>query len=317
MAGRNGLDGRLAIERLEILYGLRGNPRDWALRRGELVDVQRIIAEVRKALDDLTRSLEKVKEDIDELNAAVGDLEQELASVQDRLDDAEQALTALEAAIAGIEGQLTAIDTNIANLQADVASLQAGVTGITTDVAYLQNAVTNLQTDVGELDAQVADLQSDVNGLELDVDALQENAASRFALQSNPGANPFDPGFEAIPLYTSGELTGGITITSNTIFTVPIAGLYMFEVEVRVNGGAPSHPPVGTPFALSIDTTTLPTTPRAGYSVSDVARAMTITRLVCVERLAASAQRVAYFLNEGVAAYQVASAVVKITRISA
>lgn len=98
---------------------------------------------------------------------------------------------------------------------------------------------------------------------------------------------------------------------------MPVAGVYLFEVEVRFNGGATDHPPIGTPFAISTDTTTAPTVPRPGFSVSDVVRAMTITRLVCTERLAAGAQRVAYILNQGAGAYQAASAVVKITRLSA
>ena len=98
---------------------------------------------------------------------------------------------------------------------------------------------------------------------------------------------------------------------------MPVAGVYLFEVEVSFNGGATDHPPIGTPFAISTDTTTAPTVPRPGFSVSDVVRAMTITRLVCTERLAAGAQRVAYILNQGAGAYQAASAVVKITRLSA
>ena len=147
--------------------------------------------------------------------------------------------------------------------------------------------------------------------------AAQDDALSRYAVQSNPVDNPFDPGFEAIPLYTNGELTGGITLTDSKIFTVPVAGVYLFEVEVSFNGGATDHPPIGTPFAISTDTTTAPTVPRPGFSVSDVVRAMTITRLVCTERLAAGAQRVAYILNQGAGAYQAASAVVKITRLSA
>ena len=156
-----------------------------------------------------------------------------------------------------------------------------------------------------------------MNAIASDVDALQDDALSRYAVQSNPEANPFDPGFEAISLYTNGELTGGITLTDSKIFTVPVAGVYLFEVEVSFNGGATDHPPIGTPFAISTDTTTAPTVPRPGFSVSDVVRAMTITRLVCTERLAAGAQRVAYILNQGAGAYQAASAVVKITRLSA
>lgn len=336
--GRAGVGGGLAAEKLEVLWGSRGNPRDWALRRGELEDVQKIIADTKKSLDDLSKAMAQVKDDIDELNVAVAALEGEMDAIEGRIDDAEDSLAALEGSIADIEGSIGSINASIATLQTDVSHLQIDVTAlqgsvssVTVDVAYLQASVTTLQGDVtalqgdvSTLDSQVAILQTDVDGLEADVTtlqgdvvALQADAMSRYALQSNPGANPFDPGIEAIPLYTNGELTGGITLTGNQTFTVPVSGLYMYEVEVRIDGGATGMPPLGTAFALSMDTITVPTSPRQGYSVSDVVRAMTITRLVCVERLAPGAQRVAYFLNQGAAAYQVTSAVVKITRISA
>lgn len=141
--------------------------------------------------------------------------------------------------------------------------------------------------------------------------------AEPYALQSNHGTTPFPAGkYTAIPFFTNTELTG-ITKTGSSTFTVPTAGLYQFELEVRMNGGATSMPPVGTAIGISFDTTTVPTALRAGYSAADTVAATTILRLVCVERLAAGAQRVPYILNQGAAAYQVASAVLKIARLSA
>lgn len=141
--------------------------------------------------------------------------------------------------------------------------------------------------------------------------------AEPYALQSNPGTTPFPSGaYTAIPFFTNTELTG-ITKTGSSTFTVPTAGLYQFELEVRINGGATSMPPVGTAIGISFDTTTVPTTLRAGYSAGVAVSALTVLRLTCVERLAAGAQRVPYILNQGAAAYQVASAVLKIARLSA
>lgn len=393
--GRAGTNGGIANERLEILWGSRGNPRDHALRRGELVDLQRVIEETKKSLKDLRQALEQVKNDIDDLNTAVANLEDQLQTLQDRIDAAEDALAELEAMIAAIEGRLTSIDANIlglqtdvSHLQTDVAALQGDIGSVTTDVAFLQTELTALTSRVSATEADITLLELDVNELELGLPSLLVTAdlntavrnkefqwsntstntpvagsygrgftmasssndltqvgiinatgqmfvrfrtagswsawqdivslrAEPFALQSNPGATPFPAGaYTAIPLFTSTELTG-ITKTGNSTFTVPLAGLYQFELEVRVNGGATSHPPVGTPLGLSIDGTTVPTSLRAGYSTAAVAAATTILRLECTERLAAGAQRVPYILNQGGAAYQVASAVLKITRLSA
>lgn len=317
MAGRAGTGGQLATEKLEVLWGSRGNPREWALRRGELADVQKIIADVRKSLDSLKKALQEVKDDIDDINAQILEIENRLSSAEQAINDLDAALAALETRIDSAESALTQIEASIATITGQIGSIGGDVTQLQTDVTHLQADVTQLQSDVSGLDGDVTALQSDVNDLNIDVTALQGEVASVFAMQSNPGANPFDPGFEAIPFYTNGELTGGITVASSTTFTVPKAGLYQFELEVRTNGGATDHPPVGTGIGLSIDSPTLPTSLRAGYSTAETVRALTITRLVCVERLAAGAKRVAYFYNQGAAAYQVASAVIKITRISA
>lgn len=395
MGGRGGIGGGLATEKLEVLWGSRGNPREHALRKGELVDVQRIIEETRKSLADLRQALEQVKSDIDDLNTAVANLEDQLEAVQERIDAAEAALTELEGVIATIEGRLTGIDTSILTLQTDVshlqtdlASLQGDVGSVTTDVAFLQADLTALTSRVGATEADITQLELDVNELELGLPSLTVTAdldtavrnkefqwsntstntpvagsygrgftiasssndltqvgiinstgqmfvryrtggtwgawadvvslrAEPFALQSNPGATPFPAGaYTAIPFYTSTELTG-IAKTGSSTFTVPQAGLYQFELEVRMNGGASSQPPVGTSIGLSIDGTTVPTSLRAGNSAADTVAATTILRLVCTERLAAGAQRVPYILNQGAAAYQVASAVLKITRLSA
>lgn len=392
---RGGIGGGILAEKVEILWGARGNQREHALRKGELADVQRIIEEARKSLADLRNALEQVKIDIDDLNAAMTNLEDQLETVQERIDAAYAALTELEGMIATIEGRLTTIDasiltlqTDVSHLQTDLAALQGDVGSVTTDVAFLQADLTALTARVDATESDITQLELDVNELELGLSSLPVTAdldtavrnkefqwsntstntpvagsygrgftiasssndltqvgivnaigqwfvryrtggtwgswvdvvslrAEPFALQSNPGATPFPAGaYTAIPLYTSTELTG-ITKTGSSTFTVPQAGLYLFELEVRVDGGAPSQPPVGAPIGISIDGTTVPTSLRAGNSAADTVAATTILRLSCTERLAAGAQRVPYILNQGAAAYQVASAVLKITRLSA
>lgn len=402
MRGRAGQGGDLATEKLEVLWGSRGNPRDHALRKGELADIQELIATLRKSVTDLRAALAQIKSDLDALASDVAELGNQISTLEDRISSAEDSLAELEGLIAAIDGRLNGVDTSIANLQTDVAALQSAVSSVTGDVTNLQTDVAHLQTDltaltarVTEVEADIIDLQTDVNGLDAAVTELQLglpsllvtadlNTAVRnkefqwsntstntpvagsygrgftiassssdltqvgivnatgqwfvryctggtwgswvdvvsmraepFALQSNPGATPFPAGaYTAIPLYTSTELTG-IAKTGSSTFTVPQAGLYLFELEIRADGGAPSQPPVGTTIGISIDGTTVPTSLRAGNSAADTVAATTILRLSCTERLAAGAQRVPYVLNQGAAAYQVASAVLKITRLSA
>lgn len=386
---RGGQNNLLSVEKLEILWGSRGNPREWALRRGELLDVQKIITEVRKSLDSLKQALTEVKGDIDTINGQILEIETRLSSVEQNINDLEAAMDALEDRINSAEFSLTQLEQDIATVTVELGSVGGDVTALQIDVAHLQTDLAALTLRVTANEEDITQLEVDVNELELGLPSLTvtpdlNNAvrnkafqwsntsvntpaagsygrgwtvassandltqvgiinttgqtfvrfrtggtwsgwsdivslrAEPFALQSNPGATPFPAGaYTAIPLFTNTELSGGITKTGNSTFTVPVAGLYQFELEVRTNGGITGMPTIGTPLAVSIDGTVVPTTLRAGYSAAYSVAATTIIRLVCTERLAAGAQRVPYLLNQGAAAYQVASAVLKIARLSA
>lgn len=141
-------------------------------------------------------------------------------------------------------------------------------------------------------------------------------AALPFLMYSNPGSTPFPTvAFTAIPFYTKNEDSTGLTMASNTTITAAAAGLYDFEVEVRINGGATGSFPVGTSVGISIDGATTPTTMRMGYSVADAVQTQFILRLNCRERLAANATRKVYLYNWGTGSYTITSAVVKVTRV--
>lgn len=318
MVQRAGQNLQLLLEKVEILYGTRGNPRDWALRRGELVDVQKIIADVRKSLDDLKKSLQQVKEDIDQINVHIAELEGRLSNAEQAINDLDRALAALEIRIHDAESSLTQLESEITRVNGEIGQIGGDLQGVQADIASIHGAIAQINGTIGSIETNITDIESDINAMSNQITAITAELSSVFLLYSNPGATPFDSKvFRAIPFYTIGENTGGVALTSNTRFTVAKAGVYQFELEVRINGGAANMPPLATPVGMSIDTTTVPTGMRAGYSVADEVKGRTIIRLVCMERLAAGAQRVAYFYNDGAAAYQVASAVIKIVRISA
>ena len=365
MAGRAGVGGQLATEKLEILWGSRGNPREWALRRSELVDVQKIIAEVRKSIESLKTALQEVKDDIDDINAQITQIETRLNEVEQNINDLETAMDALEQRILDAEGALTQLEADIATISTELGNVGGDVTQLELDVNELELGLPSL-TVTSDLNAAVRNKEfqwsntstntpvagsygrgwtvaSSANdltqfgvinttgrtyvrfrtggvwGVWQDLASLQ---AAPYADQVNPAATSFPAGaYTAIPFFTSNELSGGITKTSNTIFTVPQAGIYMFELGIKVVGGGSGQPPGGTLLGISTDTTTVPTSLRTGYSAAGVvsmgANSTTLIRLVCMERLAAGAQRVVYFYNSGSGEYQLANAGVKITRLSA
>lgn len=393
LGSRGGAGGQLDREKLEILWGSRGNARDAALRRGELIDVQKVIAEVRKSLESLKTALQEVKNDIDDLNAQILVIEQRLNEVEQNINDLETAMDALEQRIVNAESALTQLESDIAaistelgnvggdvtQLQIDVSHLQTDLTALTARVTAAEGDITNLELDVNELElglpslAVTADLNTAVRNKEFqwnntstntpvagsygrgwtiassandltqfgvinttgqeyvrfrtggtwgawqNIDALY---AAPFADVINPGSTTFPAGaYTPIPFFTTNELSGGITLTSNITFTVPAAGIYLFEMGVRILGGGSGQPPPGTILGISTDGTTTPTVLRAGYSntgvISTGSGATTLIRLVCMERLAAGAQRRVYLYNSGGSAYQLQNAGAKITRLSA
>ena len=146
------------------------------------------------------------------------------------------------------------------------------------------------------------------------------SAALAFARQSGSGNDTYAAGQYLDLLQYSPNEANGITVTSasgvNT-FTVAAAGLYQFELEIRIDGGATGMLPVGAAIGISIDTTTKPTVLRPGYSVADTVSAVTILRLVCVERLTAGAARRPYFWNGGAVITKLTNSMIKITRLGA
>lgn len=321
---RGGINNNVLIEKVEVLNGDRGDKNKRAVRLKEFEDFKSSIGQSSSGVS----------------SSDILAIKQQLATVGGQITTIQQALTADDIDISTLLANVASINTSIGELQAGFATLTAvsdlntavknkaftwSNTSANTPVAGSYGrgltiaASANDLTQIGIINATgqmfVRYRTGGTWGAWADIVSLR---AEPYALQSNPGATPFPAAaYTAIPFYTNGEISAGITLSSNTIFTMAAAGLYQFELEVRINGGATSMPPVGTVIGLSIDTTTTPTALRAGYSAAGVVAATTILRLVCTERLAAGAQRTARILNQGAATYQVTSAVIKITRLSA
>ena len=324
--GRAGINNNVLIEKVEVLNGDRGNKQKRAVRLEEL--------------DALKKTLSQSSSGGGASDADMLAIRQQLVSIGGQITTIQQALNADDLDISNLMADMTAVEAAISDLQAGFATLPVTAdlnTAVKNKAFQWSNTSTN--TPVAASYGRGWTIASSANDLTQigivnttwqmfvryrtgstwgawqDIVSLR---AEPYALQSNPGATLFPASaYTAIPFFTNTELSGGITKTGNSTFTVPVAGLYQFELEVRMNGGATSMPPVGTAIGISFDTTTVPTALRAGYSAGVAVSALTVLRLTCVERLAAGAQRVPYILNQGAAAYQVASAVLKIARLSA
>ncbi|WP_052246242.1 pyocin knob domain-containing protein [Leclercia adecarboxylata] len=288
------LDGRVTAAESDI-----------AFLTNELIALQGDVSDLQTNLSTLTDRVTVNEGDISSLEIEVNDIESEVVELQLGMPDL--GVTAnLNTAVRNKEFQWLPTSLNIPQ----AASWGRGWTVASGPGDLTQFAVVN-----GTGQIYVRFMTSGVFGGWLDLISLR---SSPFALLSNPASTSFPAGaYTAIPFYTETEMSGGIMKMGNSTFIAPSAGLYQFEVEVRMNGGQANMPPVGTIIGLSIDSAVAPGSLRPGYSAAEVIAATTIIRLNCTERLTAGAQRVAYIFNPGPAAYQAGNATIKITRLSA
>lgn len=139
----------------------------------------------------------------------------------------------------------------------------------------------------------------------------QNEAVEPFLFVSNPGSTSFTTSAKKVPFYTSGEQSGGLTITSNTDITIPRDGIYMFDLQIYINGGATNRPPLNAVVYAHI--TDSASNLASANAVSTVITASTIMKVSALERLTAGAVR-SVFLTLG-GTYQVDSAWLRMRRL--
>lgn len=141
-------------------------------------------------------------------------------------------------------------------------------------------------------------------------------SALPFFNYTNVGGAQFAAGYSLLQFYTKVEETG-ITYSAGVI-TCAAAGLYQFEVEVRINGGGTNAMAVGQQLGLSVELGTgTVSAARQFCGVTDTVRANTILRLVMTERLTANSTRRVFFWNGSTAGTLIAFGGVKVTRLGA
>lgn len=119
-------------EILEVLAGMRGDPRKFALRQGTVADLQELIGGLKLSASTLSDSLTRISD-----------------------------------AVTQAEGSIVGTQQNISQLQGDVGKLDGSVSGLSRDVSTALQQLRNLN---GELDAaeqrigQVAQQASDTAG---------------------------------------------------------------------------------------------------------------------------------------------------------
>ena len=173
-----GQDWRVIKEKVEILFGQRGDKRLAAMRMGDAIDLREFIAALRKgtadvqrdlgdaqaALESLSSSLSSTQADLADANTAISDAQASLAtltgdlsSLQSDLDAAQEAIEALGDNGATIAADVEDIRTGAAAVSVpDIAAVTVGAPPTAAEYNALLSDVTNLQTALVALRAAVA-----------------------------------------------------------------------------------------------------------------------------------------------------------------
>lgn len=140
-------------QKVEVLAGERGDPRQAAIRMIYLSQLQELISKLTKST----------------------------TSLQDMV-------SALNADVVGVRGDVLIVQESVAHVQADVGGLQDDVIQVTSDVAIIQQSLSDANKDLETLQLEIGNLQTEVNGLAgvtAEVDQLQLDVGTLQTGQTN------------------------------------------------------------------------------------------------------------------------------------
>ena len=162
-------------QKVEVLAGERGDPRQAAIRMIYLSQLQELISKLTKS----TTSMQAL-------------------------------VSALNADVVGVRGDVLIVQESVAHVQADVGGLQDDVIQVTSNVAIIQQSLSDANEDLETLQLEIGNLQTEVNGLAgvtAEVDQLQLDVGTLQTGQTNltNTVNGIQSDVTAVPIPTMSQ----------------------------------------------------------------------------------------------------------------
>lgn len=166
---------RTLREKVEILYGDRGDRRKAAMREGDAEDLREFIARLRKGTADVQKDLAVAVETLTQLST---DLDTIGASLDETRTDLDQTKAGLEAA----QGTLTALQSSLSSVQDAIAAAQSAIDTLDQSGAAVAQDLLTLKTataavtipDMASDDVVAAPTAAEHNLLRADVVAMRD-----------------------------------------------------------------------------------------------------------------------------------------------
>ena len=128
-------------QKVEVLAGERGDPRQAAIRMIYLSQLQNLIGKLTKSTNDLQDLVSKINEDVLDIRADVTLVQGDVATIQIQVGDIQGDIIQITGDVAIIQQALSDANANLDNLELDIIQLQSdvnGLSGVTADVDQLQ-----------------------------------------------------------------------------------------------------------------------------------------------------------------------------------
>lgn len=174
MAGLSQQELLVLKQKVEVLAGERGDPRNYAIRMIYLTQLQELIGK-------LSKSASAVQVMVDALATDIQDLGQDVTTVQGDV-------AALQVDVGGLQGA-------VVQISGDIALVQQGLDDANNDLSGLEQDIIDLQIDIGslaDLPDEVALVKGSVNSIKTDVTAVVIPNMSQGAVAAAPTAAQFN-----------------------------------------------------------------------------------------------------------------------------
>lgn len=177
---------RKLVEAVRTLNGEIGDPQrsKAALRRGQLLEVQKLIAEIKTGADALRRAIEKLNQDIEAINVELVQVKDRVAAAEALLVQLEQSLADLQAAVTQLEGDIEALEQRAATIEstldaasADIQVMRAELTDTTARSQANATAITALDGRMDAVENRASTLETDLSALSGTVDGIGDDLA--------------------------------------------------------------------------------------------------------------------------------------------
>lgn len=136
----SGQEWRVIKEKVEVLFGNRGDARKAAMRAGDAIDLREFIAQLRKGTADVQKDLADAVAQLEQLETNLGELGESLDETKGELATTQEGLAAAQQQLGGLQSTLMSVQQAIEAAQQAITALDQSGAAVAQELDALQAA---------------------------------------------------------------------------------------------------------------------------------------------------------------------------------